>query len=286
MKSILLIAFFTVCLSFNIGDETEFPIEVLPITEELVNATFASMAGRVDIVGGTVVASAQDYPFQAAYQRTSTGLKCGGSIISPYYILTAAHCIESSSPRGERVSVGSLRFSGTTAPAPKYHEIAAVYKHPQYNSGNVDYDVAILELSTPIVLGPYTQVVRIAPASSPTFDGQQATILGWGTTSESGQISQVLREVQIPVISNSACNSYYGAGSITARMLCAYDANVRKDSCQGDSGGPAVIYSGSTPQQVGIVSWGQGCARVGYPGVYTRVSSVHSWICQNAPGAC
>jgi trypsin len=282
MKSILLIAFFAVCLSIN--PDTEF-IEVLPITEELINAT---IWGNVDIVGGTIVASAVDYPFQACYLRTSPslGLKCGGSIISPYYILTAAHCIATTSPRNERVSVGSLRFTGSVTPAPQYHEIAAVYRHPQYNSGTIDYDVAILELATPIVMGQFTQAVRIAPASSGPFDGQVSTITGWGTTSEGGAISQVLREVQIPVIPNAECRSYYGASSITDRMVCAYTPGGGKDSCQGDSGGPAVVYSGTTAQQIGIVSWGQGCARAGYPGVYTRVSSVYTWICQNAPGAC
>jgi len=284
MKSILLIALFTICLSINIDTETVYP-EVLPITEELINAT---IWGKVDIVGGTVVASAMDYPFQACYLRTtpSLGLKCGGSIISPYYILTAAHCIASTSPRNERVSVGSLRFTGSVTPAPQYHEIAAVYRHPQYNSANIDYDVAILELATPISLGQFTSAVRLAPSSSGPFDGQISTITGWGATSESGSISQVLREVQIPVIPNSECGSYYGQSSITARMVCAYVQGGGKDSCQGDSGGPAVVYSGGVAQQIGIVSWGQGCARAGYPGVYTRVSSVYSWICQNAPEAC
>jgi trypsin len=161
-----------------------------------------------------------------------------------------------------------------------------VYKHPQYNSGTIDYDVAILELRTPIVMGQFTQAVRLAPTSSGTFEGQMSTITGWGTTSEGGSISQVLREVQIPIITNADCRYYYGASSITDRMVCAYTAAERKDSCQGDSGGPAVVYSGSTAQQVGIVSWGQGCARVNYPGVYTRVSSVYSWICGIAPEAC
>jgi len=258
---------------------------VLPITEELINAT---IFGKVDIVGGTIVASATDYPFQACYLRTtpSLGLKCGGSIISPYYILTAAHCIASTSPRNERVSVGSLRFTGSVSPAPQYHEIAAVYRHPPYNSANIDYDVAILELVTPIADGQFAKTVRLAPSTSGPFDGQISTITGWGTTSEGGAISQVLREVQIPVIPNAECRNYYGASSITDRMVCAYVPGGGKDSCQGDSGGPAVVYSGQEPLQVGIVSWGQGCARAGYPGVYTRVSSVYSWICQNAPGAC
>jgi len=283
MKSILLLAFFTVCLSFNI--ETEFPIEPLPITEELINATFAAMLGRVEIVGGVVVSSATKYPYQASYM-TGNNLKCGGSIINNWYVLTAAHCVASATPANERVSVGSLRFSGSVSPAPQYHKVVRATKHPSYNSGTIDFDVAFLELETPITYTTSAQPVRLAPASSPQFEGEIASVTGWGTTSEGGSISQVLREVEIPVISNTQCRNYYGASSITNQMVCAYVTGGGKDSCQGDSGGPAVIGSGTARLQIGIVSWGQGCARNGYPGVYTRVSSVYNWICANAPGSC
>jgi trypsin len=283
MKSILLIAFFAVCLSFNI--ETEFPIEPLPITEELINATFAAMVGRVDIVGGKVVPAATDYPFQASYQ-SGTNLKCGGSILSEYYILTAAHCVSSANPANERVSVGSLRYSGAVTPSPQYHRVVRAIKHPQYNSGTIDYDVAILELATPIVLNTYARAVKLETDPVSPGKGVEATVTGWGTTSEGGSISAVLREVQIPVITNAECRGFYSSASITDRMICAYVPGGGKDSCQGDSGGPAVIYKGNDVHQFGIVSWGQGCARNNYPGVYTRVSAVHAWICSQTGGAC
>jgi len=97
---------------------------------------------------------------------------------------------------------------------------------------------------------------------------------------EGGGTTVILREVTVPIISNTQCSTYYDG--ITARMLCAYVEGGGKDSCQGDSGGPAVVDG---PLLVGIVSWGIGCARPNYPGVYTRVSSVYSWICSNS-GVC
>jgi len=284
MKSILLIAFFAVCLSINI-DETEFHPEfpeVLPITEEMINATFAAMVGRVDIVGGTVVASPADYPFQASYM-TGTNLKCGGSILSEWYILTAAHCVSTATPTNEQVSVGSLRYGST---APQVRRVVRATRHPSYSASNIDYDVAILELNQALVMGNNVRPVKLETSNSQPAAGEIATVTGWGTTSEGGSISQVLREVQIPVTTDAFCKGAYGNAAITPRMVCAYQApNGGKDSCQGDSGGPAVVYKGQEAHQFGIVSWGQGCARAGYPGVYTRVSAVHDFICSRS-GVC
>jgi len=284
MKSILLIALFSVYCFARSDIDLDLPQEdiiPIPITADLVNVS-NWVRDPTAIVGGTIVAAASDYPWTVAYLRTATSLKCGGSIISENWIVTAAHCISGSSPTGERISAGNLRYNDANF----QYTISEVYVHPNYDASTIDYDVALLYISTPIEFSNTVNAIRIAPASSGPFNGVTSTILGWGTTSEGGSISAVLREVDIPIITNAQCSNYYsGNNGITARMLCAYVTGGGKDSCQGDSGGPLVINNNGEYLLAGIVSWGIGCARNNYPGVYTRVSSVHSWICSTS-GVC
>ena len=147
--------------------------------------------------------------------------------------------------------------------------------HSNYNSGNLNNDFSILKLKTSI---DYCSYPHIRPVCLPSdtglmYVGDTATVTGWGTTSSGGTVSNKLREVDVKVLSNSQCkNDYsYSSSSITQNMLCAAVAGGGKDSCQGDSGGPLVTArSGENYQQIGVVSWGVGCAQADAPGVYAR----------------
>jgi len=118
----------------------------------------------------------------------------------------------------------------------------------------------------------------------------ELTVMGWGTTSSGGSASSILLEVDVDSLTNAECKTKYGSSSITDDMICAgRTANgVTYDSCQGDSGGP--IIEKSSGKQVGVVSWGAGCADPNKPGVYSRVSDQLSWIqsyidlWENGPG--
>ena len=113
--------------------------------------------------------------------------------------------------------------------------------------------------------------------------GAHLTVAGWGTTTEGGQPSDVPLRVRVPIVTNAQCNDAYGTGSIAAGMVCAGFPDGQRDSCQGDSGGPLFgVDSNGQYVLVGVVSWGFGCARPGYPGVYTRVSAYKIWICANS----
>jgi len=260
--------FLLALISYINADE----IQRIPITADMVNSTTWFMDPN-QIVGGTVVGSATDYPYMAAYM-SGTRQFCGCSIIASRWCLTAAHCVSSANPTNEQISVGSLTHSNGLK-----SRVVRTIRHPQYNPSTIDYDVAVLELATELQFSATVQPIKLASAG--TFDGVNSYITGWGATSEGGPTTGTLREVTIPIISNTQCSQYYDG--ITARMLCAYVNGGGKDSCQGDSGGPASIISGDF-ELVGIVSWGIGCARPNYPGVYTRVSSVYSWICSNTNG--
>lgn len=104
--------------------------------------------------------------------------------------------------------------------------------------------------------------------------GLIATVTGWGTKTENGGVASVLNVVNVPILDHNSCENAYGKGKITSRMLCAGFTSGGKDACQGDSGGPLALGN----VLVGIVSWGYGCARPDYPGVYTNVASVRGYI--------
>jgi len=106
--------------------------------------------------------------------------------------------------------------------------------------------------------------------------GNDVIVMGWGTTSSGGSSSNVLLEVEIDVISQAQCQKAYSPKPITGRMVCA--ARTDKDSCQGDSGGP--IIDKATGKQIGVVSYGVGCADSNYPGVYAKVQDQIGWIQQ------
>jgi secreted trypsin-like serine protease len=112
--------------------------------------------------------------------------------------------------------------------------------------------------------------------------GVNAIVSGWGTTSSNGAVSYVLRKVTVPLVANATCNTNYGGG-ITDRMLCAGKPQGGVDSCQGDSGGPLIANSAGVMKLIGVVSWGEGCAAAGKPGVYASVINLRSWIAGYVP---
>lgn len=237
------------------------------------------------IVGGNV-ADPSDFPWQVEIKGSQIGL-CGGSLIGEKYVLTAAHCVSDSTILNGEISQGSYITAALVDPDGKaegdQRMVESVHIHPGYDPEAMGqpYDIAVLELEERFSVG-MGGLVTLATERSDILYSQPnicSTVTGWGTTEPGGNTSQYLKQTFVPIISNDACSNFYPEENINEQHLCAGYEQGGADSCQGDSGGPLVIRGGPTGLlQVGIVSWGYGCAEAGRPGVYQRVGIHRDWI--------
>jgi len=216
-------------------------------------------AAPAPVVGGSRAAQGE-FPFMV---RLSMG--CGGALYTKDIVLTAAHCV-SGSGNNTSITVTGGVVDLQSASAVKVKS-TKVLQAPGYNGMGKDW--ALIKLAQPI------DQPTLKLATDTTYNNGTFTIAGWGAATEGGAQQRYLLKATVPYVSDTQCKAAYGSDFLPSDEICAgLISTGGVDTCQGDSGGPMFRKDNAGAWiQVGIVSWGQGCARAGYPGVYSKVST-------------
>ncbi|KYM86047.1 Serine proteinase stubble [Atta colombica] len=233
-----------------------------------------------------------EYPWHVAILKkitTESVYVCGGTLISSRHIITAAHCIKSHVPRDLRARLGEWDVNHDVEFYPYIErDVVSVFVHPEYYAGTLANDIAILTLDHNV---DFSKNPHISPACLPNkyddFTGTRCWTTGWGKDAfdDRSKYSNLLKEVNLPVVSNHVCEQQMRqtrlghSFTLHPGFICA-GGEEGKDACKGDGGGPMVCERQGHWQLVGVVSWGIGCGQRNVPGVYTRVSHYLDWIHQ------
>jgi secreted trypsin-like serine protease len=230
------------------------------------------MSNDPKIINGELAVEGQ-FPFLIQlYNKTGHYTFCGGSLIGPYHVLTAAHCTVGAAASELQIWAGSLNLydgQGTRV------NVQAVYVHPDYDASTITNDVSVIRLVKPFAKSVGVRTVELAKTSAAV--GTQVNVCGFGSIRPSGgTYPDDLMWVRIPIVSHTKCENLLGGTIPNNQILCAYDPH--QGTCYGDSGGPLVTGSKTTAVQQGVVSFGSsdGCATA--PSAFARVSYFRSWI--------
>ncbi|XP_046718180.1 suppressor of tumorigenicity 14 protein homolog isoform X1 [Silurus meridionalis] len=237
------------------------------------------------IVGGQN-ADVGEWPWQVSLHFQTSGHVCGASIIANKWLLSASHCFMSEDlsyrEPGNWMTYSGMNDQQKEEKSVQIRGVKNIITHTDYNQMTYDNDIALLELTEPLVFSSTVHPVCL-PSNSHVFPpGMPCWVTGWGALREGGNTATLLQKAEVKIINDTVCDTVT-EGQVTSRMLCSGFLSGGVDACQGDSGGPLVCLSEANIWfQCGIVSWGEGCARRNKPGVYTRLTKFRQWIRKHA----
>ncbi|XP_068929490.1 ovochymase-2 [Petaurus breviceps papuanus] len=236
------------------------------------------------IVGGQP-AAARSWPWQVSLQITAKHL-CGGTVIGKSWVVTAAHCFNDKKQHVPVWMVIAGVHDLTERNNQQKRSIKNILIHPAFDSTTMDYDIALLQVTEPFQFNHYVHPVCLPEKGQEIPSSSMCVVTGWGIDNPDGEKSNKLQQLEVPILDSDVCQEYYRNLSVGAsqRMFCAgFPSKGGKDSCSGDSGGPLVcsLEDSGLYALFGITSWGFGCGRINYPGVYTSVTVFIDWIKQH-----
>ncbi|XP_068253996.1 ovochymase-2 isoform X3 [Nyctibius grandis] len=275
----------------TLDSTSEEEFEDMDMTEEEIQVTTGDICGMPSnqprfifsrIIGGEE-AVPYSWPWQVSVQISDEHI-CGGAVLAKEWVVTAAHCFNSKDLYRDLWMVVTGLHDLTEQEHRQKRSVKQYIIHPSFNKTTMDSDIALLQLAEPLEFNHYVRPVCLPAKEEAVQPSRVCVVTGWGAHEEDREKGKKLHQLEVPILVLDTCQSYYVnlPSKVTQRMICAgFPLEEGKDSCTGDSGGPLVCPSEDNSGFYtlhGITSWGFGCGRKSYPGVYTNVGVFVDWI--------